>query len=129
MNLLKQLQKDSTILYSTHILNDAEEMTDQLLFLKKGQIVEKGSLDEIREKFDSPHFRIQFGSDEEASHFASHTSWDAHAAGDMVVIQIKDNAPTMQQVMAELSRSPYRVLKVERVMMTLEEIFMKVVSP
>lgn len=129
MNLLKQLQKDSTILYSTHILNDAEEMTDQLLFLKKGQIVEKGSLDEIREKFDSPRFRIQFGSEEEASHFASHTSWDAHAAGDMVVIQIKDNAPTMQQVMAELSRSPYRVLKVERVMMTLEEIFMKVVSP
>ncbi len=36
MNLLKELQQQSTILYSTHILNDAEEITDLLLFLQKG---------------------------------------------------------------------------------------------
>lgn len=32
LDLLKGLQQETTILYSTHILNDAEEMTDQLLF-------------------------------------------------------------------------------------------------
>ena len=32
MNLLKELQQETTILYSTHILNDAEEMTDQYYF-------------------------------------------------------------------------------------------------
>lgn len=129
MNLLKQLQKDCTILYSTHILNDAEEMTDQLLFLKKGQIVEKGSLDDIRKQFDSPRFRIQFAKGEEAARFVTQTPWDAHAEGNMVFIHINEDEPTMQQVMAELSRLPFTIVKVERVMMTLEEIFMKVVSP
>ena len=48
MNLLKELQQETTILYSTHILNDAEEMTDQLLFLRKGELVEQGSLEDVR---------------------------------------------------------------------------------
>ena len=54
LNLLKELQEHTTILYSTHILNDAEEMTDQLLFLRKGQLVEQGSLKEVRDKYANP---------------------------------------------------------------------------
>ena len=41
MDLLKELQQQTTILYSTHILNDAEEMTDQLLFLSDGKLVDR----------------------------------------------------------------------------------------
>ncbi|QBK24468.1 ABC transporter ATP-binding protein [Ureibacillus thermophilus] len=129
MNLLKQLQLDSTILYSTHILNDAEEMTDQLLFLKKGQVVEKGSLNEIREKFDVPRIRIQFSKIEEAIGYASQSKWSTEVEGMVVYIHITDHFPTMQQVMEELSNSPFTVLKIERNRLTLEEIFMKVVSP
>ncbi|MFC5559916.1 ATP-binding cassette domain-containing protein [Ureibacillus thermophilus] len=129
MNLLKQLQLESTILYSTHILNDAEEMTDQLLFLKKGQVVEKGSLNEIREKFDVPRIRIQFSKIEEAIGYASQSKWSTEVEGMVVYIHITDQFPTMQQVMEELSNSPFTVLKIERNLLTLEEIFMKVVSP
>jgi len=129
MNLLKQLQLESTILYSTHILNDAEEMTDQLLFLKKGQVVEKGSLNEIREKFDVPRIRIQFSKIEEAIGYASQSKWSTEVEGMVVYIHITDHFPTMQQVMEELSNSPFTVLKIERNRLTLEEIFMKVVSP
>lgn len=129
MNLLKQLQLDSTILYSTHILNDAEEMTDQLLFLKKGQVVEIGSLNEIREKFDVLRIRIQFSKIEEAIGYASQSKWSTEVEGMVVYIHITDHFPTMQQVMEELSNSPFTVLKIERNLLTLEEIFMKVVSP
>lgn len=129
MNLLKQLQRGSTILYSTHILNDAEEMTDQLLFLKKGKVVEKGSLNEIREKFDVPRIRIQFAGVEEAAGYSSQTEWPTEVEGNVVYVYIKDHFPTMQKVMGELSNSPFTVVKVERDRLSLEEIFMKVVSP
>ena len=56
MNLLKELQQRTTILYSTHILNDAEEMTDQLLFLRKGVLVENGSLEAIRGEICQPSY-------------------------------------------------------------------------
>ena len=69
LNLLKELQASTTILYSTHILNDAEEMTDQLLFLRKGKLVEQGSLREVREKYANPVYKMYFSSSEEAARF------------------------------------------------------------
>ncbi|QQZ09931.1 ABC transporter ATP-binding protein [Heyndrickxia vini] len=128
MNLLKQLQQQSTILYSTHILNDAEEMTDQLLFLQNGRLVEQGSLKDIRAKFDSYRYRIKFSSKDEALHFAKQTQLPTTMEESYVFIEIKDNFPTMQQLMSQLVVLPYSILKVERVTMTLEEIFMKVVG-
>ncbi|MFB6466430.1 ATP-binding cassette domain-containing protein [Cytobacillus sp. Hz8] len=128
INLLKQLQQQSTILYSTHILNDAEEMTDQLLFLKKGRLVEQGSLKNIRAKFDSFRYKVQFSSKDEALHFASQSPLPTVVEDYYVFIEIKGNFPTMQQLMSQLVVLPFSILKVERVTMTLEEIFMKVVG-
>ena len=66
LDLLKGLQQETTILYSTHILNDAEEMTDQLLFLQNGKLVEQGTLREVRQRFDKQNYVIEFSSEEEA---------------------------------------------------------------
>ncbi|UOQ44842.1 ABC transporter ATP-binding protein [Halobacillus salinarum] len=128
INLLKQLQQQSTILYSTHILNDAEEMTDQLLFLNKGKLVEQGSLKDIRAKFDSSRFKVQFSSTDDALLFASQVQLPTLADKNCVFIEIIDNIPTMQQLMSQLIELPFTILKVERVTLTLEEIFMKVVG-
>ncbi|WP_251554029.1 ABC transporter ATP-binding protein [Neobacillus muris] len=128
MILLKQLQQQSTILYSTHILNDAEEMTGQLLFLQKGRLVEQGSLKDIRAKFDSFRYKVQFSSKGEALHFASQSPWPTAVEDCDVFIEINENVPTMQQLMSQLIGLPFSIEKVERVTMTLEEIFMKVVG-
>lgn len=66
LDLLKGLQQETTILYSTHILNDAEEMTDQLLFLRDGELVEQGTLREVRQRFDEPCYIVEFSTEEEA---------------------------------------------------------------
>lgn len=126
MNLLKELQQKTTILYSTHILNDAEEMTDKLLFLRGGQLVEQGTLQEVRAKFDEPRYKIQFMSEQEALQFTSQAELLAIAEGASVYVEILDELPTMQQLLARLVASSFTVLKVERVTASLEEIFLKV---
>ncbi|MEK4227951.1 ABC transporter ATP-binding protein [Solibacillus sp. FSL H8-0538] len=126
MNLLKEIQQDTTILYSTHILNDAEEMTDQVLFLRNGILVEQGSLSDVRERFDEPRYKVQFSSSEEALQFASQSELSAIAEGAAVYVEIRDDNPTMQQLLARLAASPFMVIQVERVTASLEEIFLKV---
>ena len=126
MNLLKEIQQTTTILYSTHILNDAEEMTDQLLFLRGGLLVEQGSLADVRAKFDEPRYRIQFASAQEALQFAGQAELPAIAEGVNVYVEIRDERPTMHQLLTRLTASSFTVLKVERVTASLEEIFMKV---
>ena len=126
MNLLKELQQQTTILYSTHILNDAEEMTDQLLFLRKGMLVEQGSMIDVRKKFDAPRYKIDFETEGEALQFASQSQLHATVTGSSVSVEIIDSVPTMGQLMERLVASTLRVKKVERVTATLEEIFLEV---
>ncbi|WP_373428127.1 ATP-binding cassette domain-containing protein [Neobacillus niacini] len=50
LELLEGLKRETTILFSTHILNDAEEVCDEILFLHNGEIVESGPMDDLRER-------------------------------------------------------------------------------
>jgi len=126
LDLLKGLQQETTILYSTHILNDAEEMTDQLLFLRDGKLVEQGTLREVRQRFDELHYVVEFSSEEEAKHFTDQYEPKGKIKGCFVYIEIIDEKPSMQQLLQYLSNTPYKIRKVERQTASLEEIFMKV---
>ncbi|MGE7949188.1 ATP-binding cassette domain-containing protein [Lysinibacillus sp. NPDC093688] len=126
LDLLKGLQQETTILYSTHILNDAEEMTDQLLFLRDGKLVEQGTLREVRQRFDEPNYVVEFSTEKEAKLFASQSELIGKAKGSNVYIEIIDAKPSMQELLQYLSSSPYKIRKVERQTASLEEIFMKV---
>ena len=125
MDLLKQLQETTTILYSTHILNDAEQMTDQVLFLREGKLVEQGSLTEVRARYDEPKIQIDFTSAMDAENFAK-SAQNVSVKGSTVLLTVADNEPSMQHVIQQLSTQKLDVLKVERVTTSLEEIFMKV---
>ena len=126
LNLLKGLQHETTILYSTHILNDAEEMTDQLLFLRNGRLVEQGTLREVRERFDEPIYVVEFGSEDEAIQFSNQSKHHTKADGCYVHVDIHEENSNMQQLLVRLGASPYTIRKVERKTASLEEIFMKV---
>lgn len=126
LDLLKGLQQETTILYSTHILNDAEEMTDQLLFLRDGKLVEQGTLREVRQRFDEPNYVVEFGTEKEAQLFASQSELIGEVKGSHVYIEIIDDKPGMQELLQHLSNCPYKIRKVERQTASLEEIFMKV---
>lgn len=126
LDLLKGLQQETTILYSTHILNDAEEMTDQLLFLRDGKLVEQGTLREVRQRFEESNYVVEFSTEKEAQLFASQSELIGKAKGSHVYIEIIDEQPSMQGLLQHLSSCPYKIRKVERQTASLEEIFMKV---
>jgi len=128
MNLLKELQASTTILYSTHILNDAEEMTDQLLFLRKGKLVEQGSMREVREKYANPMYKIYFSNSNEAAQFVETSPWPAMQEGPIAFIHLEDAKPMMQEVLQALANCNLSLSKVERASASLEEIFLQVVN-
>lgn len=127
MTLLKEIQQQTTILYSTHILNDAEEMTDQLLFLRQGKLVEQGTLDEVREKYAEPKIIIEFDQIDAARLFMENAPWQTVLEGHKVWLHLSDQSVRMNEVLSLLSTGNENVRKVERQTASLEEIFMKVV--
>lgn len=49
--ILRNFEGDSSILISTHLIQDVETVFDRSLFLNQGRIVIDGEVDEIREKY------------------------------------------------------------------------------
>ncbi|WP_342513757.1 ABC transporter ATP-binding protein [Sporosarcina sp. FSL K6-1522] len=126
MNLLKALQQETTILYSTHILNDAEEMTDQLLFLRQGKLVEHGSLEDVRARYADPRIVIEFDTVEEVKRFTQKVAWQVASQGLVASVDVQMEGIEMATVLALLNSESFAVRKVERQTASLEEIFMKV---
>lgn len=128
MDLLKSLQQQTTILYSTHILNDAEEMTDQVLFMQAGKLVEQGSLAEVKQRYAEPSIRIRFKQADQAHGFVQEVRWNAEVQGASIIVQDHGDAPGMEEILKTLAARAEYVASVERQSATLEEIFLKVVG-
>ncbi|MGM8366010.1 ATP-binding cassette domain-containing protein [Virgibacillus sp. W0181] len=63
LTLIEQLKKKMTILFSTHILADADEVSDELLLLRKGELVEAGPMSLLRQKYKSSKIELCFTKD------------------------------------------------------------------
>lgn len=60
LTLMDELKKETTILFSTHILNDADEISDELLLLHGGKIAESGSMESLRKKYQTAKIELEF---------------------------------------------------------------------
>ena len=52
MDILKRLKQTTTVFYSTHVLPDAEEISDEIMLMKEGAIVAHSPLDELLSSAD-----------------------------------------------------------------------------
>lgn len=63
-NLLQDLRKEGkTILLSTHMMAEAEKMTDEIILIHRGKVVLDGTLDELRTKFGKNTLHLDFEGD------------------------------------------------------------------
>lgn len=49
-NIIKEIGKKKTVIFSTHILSEAEATCDRIIIINKGKIVADGSTEELKEK-------------------------------------------------------------------------------
>lgn len=125
MNLLKKLQQTTTILYSTHILNDAEEMTDQILFLKDGTLIEQGTIEDIRERYLDHRFAVTFRHEKDAQAFSTQHQFNYQ---QKTVLIPMTRYQTMQHLLTFLSQTTAPIDKIEQHTSSLEDVFVKVMS-
>jgi ABC-2 type transport system ATP-binding protein len=131
LELLEKLKKQMTILFSTHILNDAEEVCDELLFLHNGLLVESGTLENLRNRHQKSKIDLEFRDKPESylqslreSGLISSMSVDGNKASVTVV-----NLEVAKQTIFHLaSTQDWPLLKFEISRLTLEDLFMEVVQ-
>ena len=56
----EEREKEKTILYSTHYMEEAENICNEVLMINKGQVIETGTPEEIKAKTDTTNLRDAF---------------------------------------------------------------------
>ncbi|GGM29986.1 putative ABC transporter ATP-binding protein YxlF [Paraliobacillus quinghaiensis] len=131
LTLMEELKQQTTILFSTHILSDAEEISDSLLLMHQGEIVESGSLVELRDKHQSAKINIAFkGLNEEfiPNLEAISDVSDVIIDKNELICIVKDLEKARQSILAQANTENWPLTKFEVSQTSLEELFMKVVQ-
>lgn len=58
--LVDRAKNGTTILYSTHVIDEAQKMADALLIIKDGKSLEYGNVEKVREKYGSRNIMVDF---------------------------------------------------------------------
>ncbi|KAB2338145.1 ABC transporter ATP-binding protein [Cytobacillus depressus] len=131
LELLEQLKLEMTILFSTHILNDAEEVCDEIMFLHNGEIIESGSLEELRDKHQQALIELVIRG--EAEKYVEQLSLlsdiqSVTLKGSIIHISTDDIEKVKLYIFKEAADKNWPLQKFEVSRTSLEDVFMKVVQ-
>jgi len=112
-------ERGASILLSSHILSEVERLCDQVAIIRQGEIVEFGSLEEMRHLIRT---QITLKTTENLSQL-SEQPWahDVAYAQDEIVFQL--DSEHMNDLLSFLQ--PYHVIKFESAPPKLEDLFMR----
>ncbi|WP_410772293.1 ATP-binding cassette domain-containing protein [Fontibacillus sp. BL9] len=135
MDLLQQLRQETTILLSTHVLHDAEEVCDEIIMLRNGEIVEHGDLADLSAKYRQPLLTIQVEGDPTGQgmawlHSLQGRSFvkDFEIRGDTALLTVSDMGTAREVILKEAGSKTMPLLRFEAGATSLEDMFMKVVG-
>jgi ABC-2 type transport system ATP-binding protein len=122
--IMEQRKRGKTVVLSTHLMSDVEELCDRILMVDHGRAVLYGGLHEIRSRFGAN--TVVVGVDGELGEVAGVAARRAH--GDRTELVLEAGV-TPQQVLADVVRRGSSVTYFETAAKSLHEIFLEEVRP
>jgi len=132
-HLIEDMKREGkTIIFSTHVLHQAELLCDRVFMINKGKKILDGSIDEIREQFnprtviaeptlpDDKHepMLASIAGVESVSRRGEEAGFELH---------LGSNASSNEVMAAALAAAPMRRVELRRA--TLEDVFVSLVDP
>ncbi|MFD2115686.1 ABC transporter ATP-binding protein [Paenibacillus yanchengensis] len=145
MAMLQQLKRKTTILFSTHVLHDAEQLCDDIIIVKEGKIALQGELASLKEKYDEPLVRMTFSiaTDHDKGkvkqlqrklvtavqpHSKELMFVDCNLETETLSCKMTDEVIGKQMLWELLASDTYPVTDLQFTSTNLEKLFMKVVT-
>jgi len=130
-DLVKELGRDHTVLFSTHILSEAEQVCDNVVIINHGQIIAQGSPEQLRSELESgqPVFvRIDAPSDAALSVIQALPSVaSAEATRDGIrAIPASPQHDPRPDIARAVSQQGWNLIELRSNAVTLEDIFLEV---
>lgn len=120
--LMELKAKGSTIIFSTHHMEEAEEIADRVFMIKDGHQALYGEINQIKENFSENQVAVKFKGEKFPSNNSMYT---VEVVKDCAVLNLKKSASTNEILKYLLSKN-IEILGFEKVTPSLNDIFVKV---
>ncbi|MGJ7921493.1 ABC transporter ATP-binding protein [Neobacillus sp. LXY-4] len=131
LDLLEKLKQNTTILFSTHILNDAQEVCDNILFLHDGKLVESGTMEQLQSRYRQSKIVVEFIENTEdiiksltLIPYISSSSIE----GNEATLVVTDLERAKVSLLREIADKNLPITRFEVGRLTLEDVFLEVVK-
>ncbi|MEO3945010.1 ABC transporter ATP-binding protein [Gorillibacterium sp. CAU 1737] len=133
IDLLQGIKRETTLLFSTHVLHDAEQLCDDILILNKGELAVQGQLAELRRLHGKPHLTVE--SEESLVEFAEAVRRNPairriELSEDQrrLVLEADHVAQARDYLFAEIAQRRLPVQRFDAANASLEALFLEVVG-
>lgn len=131
LTLMEQLKETMTILFSTHILNDADEISDSVIVLKDGKVVESGTMEDLQTKYTTSKIVVQFAKGE----FAKATTFEqlstvtsVEMIGNYTHLYVTDMQLAQNELFQFVLKNNLQLNEFRIGRVSMEEMFVKAVN-
>ncbi|MBC1580092.1 ABC transporter ATP-binding protein [Listeria seeligeri] len=131
IQLLENLKKEITILFSTHILKDAEEICDRIAIIKEGELVTDKTITQLLQEESSSIFDVEFIGDSDAWQqilIQNEFIEKIEKIGTVYQVYSTDRKACSEAILKTLLQINGELIRVENRHQNLEEIFVEKVE-
>jgi ABC-2 type transport system ATP-binding protein len=130
LDLIARLRGRATVIFSSHILDDVQEVCDDIGILRRGELVYQGSLDGLlagRRRVTTYEITVR-GDGAVVGEALGRVAWvaSANVDGDHITLETGDREQAEQRLVAILASTGVPVVSVVPREPTLEDVFLEV---
>ncbi|TPV41002.1 ABC transporter ATP-binding protein [Bacillus dicomae] len=130
LNLIEEIKKDTTILLSTHILSDAEEICERFVIIKDGTKIEDTTITELLHRNSENKLIIEITTkDQKWIEVVKKLPYvkDVEVVGLKIKVKVESIEINKNMLLQNALEHKVNIVKFEMSNDTLEEIFLKLV--
>lgn len=120
-------KKGATIIFSTHRMEQVEEICDHIVLVNKGQKILDGTVKNVKQEFKENLFRVSFADKILAEHLAIHLFQVQHKTDREIVIKL-DPGYTNNDVLDYFIHKGLPIDSFNEILPSLNEIFIRLVE-
>lgn len=130
---VRDLAKNHTVIFSTHILSEAEQVCDRVVILNHGQILAEGTPDKLRQQLQhsTQHIYVQVqGATSAVEALLNNVTGvqSVEQQGSGFAVRAKQGVDVRPHISKRLLKEGLTLIEMRPVAMTLEDIFLDVVG-
>lgn len=135
LDVMSKLRKYTTVFYSTHILDDVQRVSDTVVILNRGELVEQGPIEELLAGSEGMVYIVHLRGEVEEAHkqvvslpWVSGIITAEHNGESTWQVSVSDPLSAENQLLKLLVNCPVVVTEFRRKQYELEDVFLQVVE-